>query len=807
MMDKPNTKKRGSGEAGINTSSESKSRLTSATIPTPIQSAFNNDGLPFIMNAISKIESSGKSAENTTQILEILATTNVNGLTALHIAAKLGDVAVITKLVLLGSKLEAQDKDGRTPLHLAACYNKINAIQTLVELGADIEAQDRDRETPLHYAAENNQIATISKIVELGADIKARDDEGRTPLHIAAECNYINAIEKLVSLGANIEAKDNQERTPLHRATSNDFSYDENYGEMIRTLVRLRANLEAKDYEGRTPLHLAAIMEENHIIKTLLSLGADIKAKDKKGRTPLHLAVKNNSYGAEIIEELVNSEADIEAKDEKGRTPLHLAALSEDSIDAISKLVELGADIKARDNENATPLHLASRSGNIEAIQWFIYNSPKSFYKGLNDAQNGHDALSEAIRYTKDEVVDLILQKIPNQYHITRLGYLLYIMHHIEISDKQTKKDCFNILESLIRAGRSQGNLVLETLQIYDSTNDDVILHHSQKLQKYVSNHRFLASFIAHGVKFDLPSMPELKVAIEELYGVGETYLDAIMSDPNNTPFAKILSLRSNSDAFKTLLFSNASIPDYLAKKFYEYDGKSNNLMDVLADTILTEKYPQAKSLDEAKACYIVEKLGNKILDLYSKDAAQTPDERTIALRKNSLLTAVVPIILQHKDSFEFPVVPAQLEILLVARGLNALQNEASKKHPNFTQSFKDATESAFKTWEAESANPNLATLKNKCRYLSKKIMELYAENNIDIEYNTKIRMRNKINGLMFKKLASCSHHDFIQSKDFLSSVGSKIAETILDPSSGRAPNFKTAIDSAIDSEVQSRSK
>jgi hypothetical protein len=481
---------------------------------------------------------------------------------------------------------------------------------------------------------------------------------------------------------------------------------------------------------------------------------------------------------------------------------LHLAALSEDSIDAISKLVELGANLEAYDKNERTPLHLAAAEDNIEAIEWFIKNQYEYFYKGIRSARD-HTPIYNAIQNFSFKTIDLILKNIPNQYDTNLFSYLLLTSNNIEASEKHELQ---NTLKTLVAAGRAANNLNVTFVQV-PSDIDQGGYPNFTPLQKYVSNHRFLALFIAHSVKFDLPTMPELKVAIEELYRVGETYLDAIMSDPNNTPFAKILSLRSNSDAFKTLLFSNASIPDYLAKKFYEYDGKSNNLMDVLADTILTEKYPQAKSLDEAKACYIVEKLGNKILDLYSKDAAQAPDERTIALRKNSLLTAIVPIILQHKDSFAFPVIPAQLEILLVARGLNALQNEASKKHPNFTQSFKDATESAFKTWEAESANPNLATLKNKCRYLSKRIMELYADNNIDIEYNTKIRMRNKINGLMFKKLASCSHHDFIQSKDFLSSVGSKIAETILNPSNGRVPNFKTAIDSAIDSEVQSRSK
>uniref|UniRef100_A0A183VH31 ANK_REP_REGION domain-containing protein n=1 Tax=Toxocara canis TaxID=6265 RepID=A0A183VH31_TOXCA len=107
------------------------------------------------------------------------------------LAAQNGHVKVVNLLVQdHGAALEAITLDNQTALHFAAKHGQLAVSQTLLALGANPNARDDKGQTPLHLAAEQNNRGVLTAV----------DLNGFTCAHIAAMKGSLAVVKELMMI-------------------------------------------------------------------------------------------------------------------------------------------------------------------------------------------------------------------------------------------------------------------------------------------------------------------------------------------------------------------------------------------------------------------------------------------------------------------------------------------------------------------------------------------------------------------------------------------------------------------------------
>lgn len=153
-----------------------------------------------------------------------------SGETPLHLAVRLGDVAVVQ--LLLAAKVDVNSKNiwGATPLFLATYSREDTKILELILAhGASIECQDNDGFRPLHYAAYFNRPANLRILLDRSANINAATKSGTTALMLSVTYNAHEALRVLL------------------RDEALEFNVKDSVGESVLECAALQGDLETLD--------------------------------------------------------------------------------------------------------------------------------------------------------------------------------------------------------------------------------------------------------------------------------------------------------------------------------------------------------------------------------------------------------------------------------------------------------------------------------------------------------------------------------------------------------------------------------
>ncbi len=157
----------------------------------------------------------------------------VAGLTALHVAAIKGSVAMVERLLDLGANPNVL-ADRRASVFVTALVHgaPLELMKLLAARGADVKVANADGFGALHALAEVNRADVLEWLSSLGLDIEARTKNGHTPLHIAAALGHVEALRALIDAGADVSA-----RAPSGD-TARDIAIAENKPESVAVLER-----------------------------------------------------------------------------------------------------------------------------------------------------------------------------------------------------------------------------------------------------------------------------------------------------------------------------------------------------------------------------------------------------------------------------------------------------------------------------------------------------------------------------------------------------------------------------------------
>ncbi|KAL8107323.1 protein ACCELERATED CELL DEATH 6-like [Apium graveolens] len=285
----------------------------------------------------------------------LLLQMNSRGETALHLAARQGNCAVVEAVTnkakstvprpnnpenrastVLQNLIRATNLELETALHVAVRYNNENVVKLLVKEDPSYAyPQNKYRETPLYLAAvrcyagvtkvilDNCESPTFGGpdgrtalhaalmsadgyecmrlLLEKNEDLpKVADNNGWTAFHFAAHNNLWASIKDLVNADKPVAyyADKKYKRTAIHIA-----SYKGHTVVLSELLKYLPDAWESVDGNSQNILHIAVKQKQKIVISFILS--KDMKTtlfsqRDIDGSTPLHLIAKLGYYTEEL---------------------------------------------------------------------------------------------------------------------------------------------------------------------------------------------------------------------------------------------------------------------------------------------------------------------------------------------------------------------------------------------------------------------------------------------------------------------------------------------------------------------------
>ena len=136
------------------------------------------------------------------------------------------DPDAVRTLIKNGADVNAAQGDGMTALHWAARNGDLELTRVLLFAGANVKASTRlGGYTPLLLAAQQGHAGVIAALITAGSDVKAANALGTTPLMLAAASGDAHAVTMLVENGAEVEAREKTfGQTPLMFAAAGDHT-------------------------------------------------------------------------------------------------------------------------------------------------------------------------------------------------------------------------------------------------------------------------------------------------------------------------------------------------------------------------------------------------------------------------------------------------------------------------------------------------------------------------------------------------------------------------------------------------------
>ncbi|MCF0162631.1 MAG: ankyrin repeat domain-containing protein [Fusobacterium necrophorum] len=389
-------------------------------------------------------------------LLEAKASTmrkDMDGRTAVIVAAEEGRYEILEVMLEKGSKLIMTDKEGNNALHIACksipnprfCKAEeeeryLKTVQILLKGGLDPEAKNNYNQTAIDISIEKGNkkmTALLQGMYEEGNQESLAVKTGGMNLYQAIEKADYEAVKANLELGADKNMPSDEEgnfhgMSPLGMAC---YLLDL---ESVKLLLESGANPNYKNAEGETAIsrwfrylgdfyfHFEKL-EKNipqQIFKLLLQYGLDVNDKiDQEENTVLTKAAKYidraSNYNGKtlcgiILKALLAENCDVNVSNSEGQTALmHLCMSHGDEVeDILIQLLEMEADIGAVDKYGNTVLMYAAKNSNKltgKAVAELLFDFGEVNVSAVNN--EGKSAMEIATESDNEELLKYLLMK------------------------------------------------------------------------------------------------------------------------------------------------------------------------------------------------------------------------------------------------------------------------------------------------------------------------------------------------------------------------------------------------------------
>jgi uncharacterized protein len=247
----------------------------------------------------------------------------VDGMTALHWAARQNDLETVQTLIKAGARVDVATRYGVTPMYLACLNGNANMIETFLRAGVNPNVANPGGETALMTAARTGGIDAVRLLLEHGANVNARESvREQTALMWSVLENHPDVTRLLIEKGADVNAqtavvipdgttgepqgtsgdigahgpgiyRPRAVPAPSGGMTALNFAAREGNLQIARILLDAKAEVNKPAANGSSPLVVATVNNHIQLAMFLLQRGADPNQADRFWkRTPLFAAVE-----------------------------------------------------------------------------------------------------------------------------------------------------------------------------------------------------------------------------------------------------------------------------------------------------------------------------------------------------------------------------------------------------------------------------------------------------------------------------------------------------------------------------------
>ncbi|KAK9735719.1 hypothetical protein RND81_04G222600 [Saponaria officinalis] len=377
----------------------------------------------------------------------LIRTRDLVGNTALHMAARDGDIVTVCNLIAFLEKRQDEDLkevlgdrnvDGDTALHLAlknghreVAYHliKMNSLlPSICTLTVDARMEQVRRDLISDSRSTHVQWTELYKAIIEGKEVVLitglrrnsrellwhKDHEGETLLHKAVRASGMGPLRKLVqfmiSNGLTDAAllRDRDGDTALHFATMND--------EISKAIYLIKAEPTAVyqvNHYGVSPLCLAIKYGHKNLVKLMVTQSclppweSEMRLHPKHA-TLAHLAIKERSLGTLNIL-LKHLPELVKGTEEKGWRPLSYAAKKGYLDEVTYLLTHFPKSAEECDKDGSFPIHKAVGGGHVSIIKAFYEHCPQTLH---HVDKKGRNVLHIGVRYGRDDIFTYLTKEI-----------------------------------------------------------------------------------------------------------------------------------------------------------------------------------------------------------------------------------------------------------------------------------------------------------------------------------------------------------------------------------------------------------